>query len=353
MPGGFEGPEKRFELDFRASTTTPLEGLRSITREKWQEMLDLARCTILNTTSNDHFDAFVLSESSLFVYPHRILIKTCGTTTLLNCVNKMLDYANECNLSIEFVRYSRKNFLFPHEQKYPHTAWEDEVTYLKDIFGRGEGMVMGSQSDEKWYLYLADFSDSPGLPKVKPHQIKTIEIMMHNLEEDAAEQFIRKPGTGDQDKHPAMKKILNEDVVTDEFNFTPCGYSMNALDEEAYHTVHVTPESHCSYASYETNARVRSYTKLITHVFDVFKPGTAQLALFTERSNLVRDSNTIEKETSPDFTIPGYDILFRVSKSLDANCDVVLLNYASHTFSNSPKSIKKLKQSHVHLENLS
>ncbi len=105
---GFEGPEKRLEVIFKPTThRSPAQGLRLINKEQWQEMLTLAKCTILNHTKNECFDAFVLSESSLFVYPTKIMIKTCGTTTLLNCISKLMEFASNFELEVETLIYSR------------------------------------------------------------------------------------------------------------------------------------------------------------------------------------------------------------------------------------------------------
>lgn len=65
----FEGSEKRIAVTFTAGPSTPAGGLRSLRRDQLDEMLDLAACQIVSSRSNDFFDAYVLSESSLFVYP--------------------------------------------------------------------------------------------------------------------------------------------------------------------------------------------------------------------------------------------------------------------------------------------
>lgn len=54
--------------------------------------------------------------------------------------------------------------------------------------------------------------------------------------------------------------------------FSPCGYSMNGILDDAYWTIHITPESHCSYASFETNLRGESYNALVKAVLDIFRP---------------------------------------------------------------------------------
>lgn len=90
-------------------------GLRRMTRADLDRVCDRARCTILSSISNRYLDAYVLSESSLFVYPYMLVLKTCGTTTLLRCIATLIDIGRKLGLEIDWVGYSRKNFNFPGE----------------------------------------------------------------------------------------------------------------------------------------------------------------------------------------------------------------------------------------------
>lgn len=89
---GFEGPEKTIEIDF-VPGVGPADGLRAVTRESWDAILAHAACTILVEHRAPTIDAYVLSESSLFVMSHKLLIKTCGTTTLLLVLPEVLKAA--------------------------------------------------------------------------------------------------------------------------------------------------------------------------------------------------------------------------------------------------------------------
>ncbi|MCO5572514.1 hypothetical protein L7F22_026269 [Adiantum nelumboides] len=77
--------EKRLEVEF---FVPPMlvdpkgKGLRALSRYQLDGILSAAECTIVSHLSNEKFDSYVLSESSLFVYPYKIVLKTCGTTKL-------------------------------------------------------------------------------------------------------------------------------------------------------------------------------------------------------------------------------------------------------------------------------
>lgn len=315
---GFEGPEKRLEIDFKPNPNRP-RGLRCLDREQITELLDLARCTIVSSTSNEYFDSYVLSESSLFIFPFKLLIKTCGTTTLLNTIPKLLEFAGILDLSIELVMYSRKNFLFPHKQMYPHLNWTDEVDFLNRIFD-GTAYVLGPLSQSHWYLYLADYSEHRGSSDSREI---TMEVMMHDLDRTAASKFYRREGMTDDTKFPGVADLL-PGSETDEFNFTPCGYSMNGLFGEAYYTIHVTPEPHCSYASFETNVTLSSYSKLLSSVCEIFKPGSFTVTLFNENGTVHHEYC---RQEDLELIIPGYTLKHRTFCELEGCIDVTLCNF--------------------------
>lgn len=128
-PGGFffEGVEKVLEIDF-VPGVGPARGLRELTRENLDALCTAARCTIIATMSNEHLDSYVLSESSLFVYPHKMILKTCGTTTLLMAVPPLLEFTAALGMKREWVAYTRKDFQRPGSQIFPHRDPAEEVS---------------------------------------------------------------------------------------------------------------------------------------------------------------------------------------------------------------------------------
>lgn len=95
----------------------------------------------------------------MFVSDRRFIVKTCGTTNLLNTVEPLLKLArkyadldqvavssstkcltviyNKSFLDLSFVKilnYSRRNFLRPELQPVPHKSFDEEVSQLDKTF---------------------------------------------------------------------------------------------------------------------------------------------------------------------------------------------------------------------------
>jgi len=289
-------------------------GLRTVPRNVWDDMLSLVKCTVLNVVSNDHFDAYLLSESSMFVWNGKIILKTCGTTTLLNAVPKLLEVAKGIGLAnVDNLFYSRKKFMFPEKQLVPHSSFSHEVEFLDEIFGKlykgasgstskfenGSAYVLGKLNDEHWYLYM---TEAPlHQPQIAPAPDKTVEILMGNLDPRAVSVFYKEKSK--DAREATMKSGIGEffpEATVDDFLFTPCGYSVNGIWGKFYFTIHVTPQEPCSFASFETNILLDDYNPLIKQVINVFKPGHFSATLFT---NEPVDSIP---EASAQFDLEGY-----------------------------------------------
>ena len=172
--GVFEGPEKTLEVVFRKVSEGTMDepelprheagqrvGLRRLSRGDVDRICSRARCTILSCISNQYLDAYVLSESSLFIYPYMLVLKTCGTTTLLRCLAVLIELGRRLSLELDWVGYSRKNFNFPGDQAFPHQSFHQELDYLyshRNLCERldGNGYTLGPVTDDHWFVFVAD-----------------------------------------------------------------------------------------------------------------------------------------------------------------------------------------------------
>lgn len=287
---GFEGYEKRLEITFSEAPVfadPDGRGLRVLSRAQIDSVLDLARCTIVSELSNKDFDSYVLSESSLFVYPYKIVIKTCGTTKLLLAIPRILELAEDLSLPLAAVKYSRGTFIFPEAQPSPHKNFSEEVAFLNRYFGGlksgGNAYLMGdpAKPGQKWHLYYA--TQHPEKPVV------TLEMCMTGLDKKKASVFFETSADGHTSCAKEMTKLSGiSDIIPEmeicDFDFEPCGYSMNAIHGPAFSTIHVTPEDGFSYASYEVmgfNPASIAYGDLIERVLSCFGPSEFSVAVTT------------------------------------------------------------------------
>ncbi|PPQ99708.1 hypothetical protein CVT24_009691 [Panaeolus cyanescens] len=356
----FEGPEKLLEVWFAPSPAeTPLingkHGLRAVPRQTWEDMLDIVKCKVLSVIEGIEMDAYLLSESSLFVSPHRIILKTCGTTLNLFGLPRILEIAAQDAQLPTVYRcfYSRKSFMFPERQSGPHRDWKQEVEFLDNIFKNGAAYTVGKVNGDHWLLYITgpehnslDDSSSHHSPLINGathrHLDYTIEILMSDLSPKARQPFFfsdpiatdTTPASQGQDLSDkiGISEIFPSSLThLDAYAFQPCGYSSNALIKwghdsleefasgnklpstkgghsgEGYYTIHVTPEEGWSYASFECNVplsttkvvhdgMIPDLSSLIKRVVSIFEPGRITLTLFvsSEDNDNGTEDHTVE-----------------------------------------------------------
>ena len=406
-------------------------------------MLELVNCQVLSIVESEHVDAYLLSESSMFVSPHKLILKTCGTTTLLCGLPRILEIAalvakfphtngsagTIAAAAVPYrVFYSRKNFLFPDRQKGPHRSWRDEVKSLDRLFLGGSAYMIGKMNGEHWYLYLTEpntiltppatpercetetkVMDLPAaaarLSEASDEADETLEILMTDLDETTSKQFyfehatsvaesrLRNPkqhaDSGAHDHLNAILKsasdadldvpdmfdnvadtIISSPTITSEghalgsvvsdmcglsdvypsttypearidaYLFTPCGFSANGVIPAVpssdgiggaghYFTVHVTPEPHCSFASFESNVpAARSgggsgAAATVEQVVRIFRPGRFSVTLF---ETTPADGRTVRRTSTRMDSIPGYRRVERIVHDLEGY-ELVFLYY--------------------------
>lgn len=364
--GIFEGPEKTLEVVFRrmretvdcvdttsivsgqtagtttdetgpisddstVSSDTPSEGsverkgLRQLGRHDLDTICGRARCTILSQISNRYLDAYVLSESSLFIYPYMLVLKTCGTTTLLRCIGVLIVIAKKLGLEIDWVGYSRKNFNFPGDQAFPHQSFHQELDYLyshRNLSKRlqGSGYTLGPVTGDHWFVYVADHTSRRRALEIDTDRV--LNIMMFDIDEDVAKLFYYDQydqNLDEEAKDDEVKRISNEQTVDsgiqalcpgaiiDARAFEPCGYSMNAILFHSYSTIHITPESGSSYASFETNQKVGSYKALISNVIRTFRPRRFVMTLMADEGGMaaIKDNPLADSAAEAKIVVPS------------------------------------------------
>jgi S-adenosylmethionine decarboxylase len=267
--GHFEGPEKNLQVIF-ANQGQESSSLRQVTQDRWQVMLDKAKCQILSSIANEQCTAYVLSESSLFVYDDRVIIKTCGTTPLLYSLDEIILIGKQHNQVPAAVLYWRKNFHSPDLQNPIHRCFKSEVDYLDKHLGcdNSHFTQIGSKEKDHFHIYYTELLPAGTFKPVIP----VYEIKMHELHPRVSEKFF----WCDKEERP---EILNQiqntlpDYEVNEFFFKPCGYSMNAIHLGNYETIHITPEDSCSYMSFETtDERYIKKFKEGFRIMELFRP---------------------------------------------------------------------------------
>lgn len=310
----FEGSEKRITITFRGAASggvidgvrntlaSPPTTLRSIPRGDLDVMLAIAECEVVHQSSNDFQDAYVLSESSLFVSDDRVVLKTCGRTKLLAAVPRLLELAEQhCCMVPTRVRYSRASFLFPEQQPEVYHRFEDECAELRKTFGSlgvRSAHVLGDSmnGDLQWHVFVAGEEvegcvggtavAAPATATPATAKVNTLEIAMTGLHVESAAQFFKENSVSPQmtTRSTGISSIVPQHAI-DDYVFEPCGYSMNGICNAEFSTIHVTPEDGFSYASFEVcgeHVSAGAVSDYVAKTLRTFRPESVTVAFSVE-----------------------------------------------------------------------
>lgn len=260
----FEGPEKKVECIFPCAPP----GLRSNTDGRWHRIVRASGADVISTVSTRDMDAYLLSESSLFVWTDRILIITCGETHPIQAIPEILKITAPQVPGM--LIYERKNLMYPHKQQ---SNFETEVSRIKAFFP-GKSYRLGPADHDHIHIFFSSHA------KPLPRKDAFMEVLMHDLDPFAMDMFSPAGGRG-------KKAVLDltgldrlyPDMTIDSHLFTPHGFSLNGIRKDRFYAVHVTPQPAGSYASFETNMADTDYQETANRLLALFKPGRFSFVL--------------------------------------------------------------------------
>jgi S-adenosylmethionine decarboxylase len=254
----YEGNEKRLEI-------TSTLNLLAFDDNFWEAMVKQAGASIISRIENTQLKAFLLSESSLFVWKHRLLLITCGETHLLHAslfFQKSVQ-RSEIN-SLLFQRHQAH-----HPERQISSFQQDSLHLQKELKGDSHHWSKGYCGDI--FLFGNNQQNNP-----------TTNIFMSH---DLGGVFFEELQGGKVDvENVASQLQLSKYFDTfsiDQYSFEPKGYSLNAIDGERYFTLHITPEKLSSYISFESNLLTDEIRNFHDNLIVLLQPKRAYLMEFT------------------------------------------------------------------------
>ncbi|MCZ4336496.1 adenosylmethionine decarboxylase [Shewanella colwelliana] len=230
----FEGSEKRIEIVVNGDS----QSLRSFGDSFWQQAVAKAGADVLSKISNSGCDAYLLSESSLFVWDKRLVMLTCGSTNLVDAALFMIDQLN--SVTIAWLSYQRKSEFLSHLQS---SHFEDDIQRLNEVM-IGRAYRIGHLDGHHHYFYCSQKGESASVSR---------SMQMYHIDGQVAD-YLRGDTLDAMSIRQRLKLApLFGDFEVDDHLFNPFGYSINGIRHNDYFTIHITPQERSSYVSIETN----------------------------------------------------------------------------------------------------
>lgn len=244
----FEGSEKKVEVYINNDGFSLLEDVSDCF---WASMIECCQAKIVSSIHNEECKAFVLSESSLFVWRNKFLLLTCGTTQLVKSIEYFI---HEFGIDkIEHFLYQRRNEYFAQAQP---TCFGDDIKQLAKHVS-GKAYRFGELDAHHNYLFHVNRDLS------SQNHCKTYELLAYQICDDASNKLMQTGLSNTEIRDYLQLEKWLPDYQYDDFVFTPYGYSVNAIKGEHYFTVHITPQTSSSYVSIESNINLPDLFKAL------------------------------------------------------------------------------------------
>lgn len=226
----FEGIEKRVNVQLKKNffEDKKIKSLLEISDETWSKKLNFVGCNIISKIS-EHNDineetckAYLLSESSLFVYEDKLFLKTCGKTKVLffipilidlllkevvgtevlpeDCLydetliqkydlKNLVDYANN---SLEYVLFTHLNYQNCTEknlfnQEYPHRSVKEEKDFFSFFFPNIQYVETPLSLEKTHYVFYSRLNHS--FPSIS--QTFCSELVLFQIRNEQEEKKLR------------------------------------------------------------------------------------------------------------------------------------------------------------------
>lgn len=293
----FEGSEKKAEI------VLSNHNLFEKDESYWSEVVDECEAKILSQIKTDNLHAYLLSESSLFIWKDRILLITCGTTTLVHAVRKITKDFSINN--IQSLIFQRKNEYCGQMQK---TSFFDDKRILDEVH-QGKGLRLGNFHEHHLFLFHLKKPYSP-LP-----EDWTNEILTYGLKKSASD-FLTTPNLKAQQIRDFFKfEHYFPEFILDDYVFEPYGYSINGIHGDDYFTIHVTPQNCHSYVSFETTLPYDQIENgFLKHFLETLSP---------ESFDLIRYSPSAMRPSQ----IKNYDIKKHISSHIECGYQIEFTHF--------------------------
>ena len=292
----FEGSEKKIEVIFSPDSPSLLE----LPLKFWKKIVRSCGAEIISQADFPEIHSYILSESSLFVWSHRLVLITCGKTALSQSFIKILKiFPKE---SIEVCFFQRKNEFFPSFQK--SCFYRDLKKIQRTI--PGKAYRFGPLHDHHFFLFHSSSDFEPSA------RDQTLETLIY----DSKAFSDSSPHTVHRLKRELEKSFCGFEIQDQ--MFSPQGYSLNAIKGDLYYTAHITPEKSFFYISFETNIQEDSVQSLTDKILNIFEPKQFDFILFEPRGQ--------KKES---FALPDYFSGADFYQVLDCGYNITYKNFYS------------------------